>query len=291
MKFRSAFAVLSMTVALAACGNLPVQQEERAAEQAPGHSGPPAVSPLEQPIETGAESRPLATAEASTMATAMFRASGAGWTVTAADKTAVYERPGAKSVGVTVRRMAYARGAEFIGNMNGQVFALNIRAEACEANGQKSPFTANLRVGSQRLTGCAAPTDSMPKAQVKASSAGPKPKAAPKAKAPAAKPAEPKPATETPAVTTTPATPEATTPATTAPATTAPVTTPAPVVTTPAAPAESTAPAATTPDTGTTPPAPAATTPEKPAAPATEGGATTTPAPILPVPTTTPTTE
>lgn len=278
MKFRSAFAVLSMTVALAACGNLPFQQEERAAET-PAHSGPPGVSPLEQPIETGAEQKPLATAEASTVGTAIFRAAGAGWVATAADKTAVYERPGAKSLGVTVRRMTYAKGVEFIGNMNGQVFALNIRAQACEADGQKSPFTASLRVGSQRLNGCAAPTDTLPKAQAKASSAGPKPKAAPK---PAAvKPAEPKPAaTETPAVTpaaTTPATPATETPATTTPA---PATTPeAPAATT----APATPPATTTPAPAVT--APASTTPDTPAAPATTPA--TTPAPILPVPSTT----
>lgn len=223
MKFRSAFAVLSMTVALAACGNLPFQQEERAEEAAPAtHSGPPAVSPLEQPIETGAAGVPVATAEASTMATAIFRASGAGWTVTAADKTAVYERPGAKSVGVSVRRMTYGKGVEFIGTMNGSVFALNIRAQACEAGGQKAPFTANLRVGSQRLTGCAAATDTMPKAQVQASSAAPKPKAAPKPAA-AAQPKPAAPATPAPA---TPAT-EAPAPATSAPATSAPAT-PAP---------------------------------------------------------------
>lgn len=293
MKFRSAFAVLSMTVALAACGNLPFQQEERAADT-PAHSGPPTVSPLEQPIETGAEAKPVATAEASTMATAMFRAAGSGWTVTAADKSAVYERSGAKSVGVSVRRMAYARGAEFIGNMNGQVFALNIRAEACEIGGQKTPFTANLRVGSQRLTGCAAPTDSMPKAQVKASSAGPKPKAAAKPAAPAAKPATPKPATETPASTTTPATsaPETSTPTTTAPA----VPTTAPETGAATAPAASTATTVTAPETGSTAttPAPAESgatsapadsgtkteTPAAPAGSATEGGAT--PAPVLP---------
>lgn len=289
MKFRSAFAVLSMTVALAACGNLPFQQEERAAET-PAHSGPPSVSPLEQPIETGAEAKPVATAEASTVGTAIFRAAGAGWVATAADKTAVYERPGAKSLGVTVRRMTYGKGVEFIGNMNGQVFALNIRAQACEADGQKSPFTANLRVGSQRLTGCAAPTDTLPKAQAKASSAGPKPKSAPK---PAAvKPAEPKPAaTETPAATT----PE--TAATTTPATT-PETTPAttPATETPAtAPASTTTPA-TTPEAATTTPAPVVTTPatttDTPAAPTTTPSTpATTPAPILPVPSTTDTTE
>lgn len=234
MKFRSAFAVLSMTVALAACGELPFQSSE---PEAPAHSGPPGVSPLEAPIETGTEGKPVATAEASTLGTAMFRAAGPGWTVTAADKTAVYERPGAKSVGVTVRRMAYGRGVEFIGSMNGSVFALNIQAAECEAGGQKTPFTARLRVGSQRLSGCAVPTDTMPKAQVRASSAAPKPKAQPKPAAPAAKPE--------------------TTPATATPETEAPTTAPAPAP----APAETTT--GTTPTTSTTPAA--GTTPETPA--------------------------
>ncbi|MBT0782183.1 hypothetical protein [Paracoccus sp. pheM1] len=245
MKFRSAFAVLSMTVALAACGELPFQSSE---PEAPAHSGPPGVSPLEAPIETGTEGKPVATAEASTLGTAMFRAAGPGWTVTAADKTAVYERPGAKSVGVTVRRMAYGRGVEFIGSMNGSVFALNIQAAECEAGGQKTPFTARLRVGSQRLSGCAVPTDTMPKAQVRASSAAPKPKAQPKPAAPAAKP-ETTPATATPET-------EATT---TAPAT---------------APAETTT--GTTPTTSTTPAA--GTTPETPATAPSAGSTAETPA-------------
>ncbi|UFS66611.1 MULTISPECIES: hypothetical protein [Paracoccus] len=268
MKFRSAFAVLSMTVALAACGELPFQKSDE--PEAQGHSGPPTVSPLEQPIETGTEGKPIATAEASTLSTAMFRAAGSGWTVTAADKTAVYERPGARSVGVTVRRMVYGRGVEFIGTMNGSVFALNIQAAECEAGGQKTPFTARLRVGSQRLSGCAAPTDTMPKAQVRASSAAPKPKAQPKPAAPAAKP-EAAPAAEAP--TTAPAAaatgataPATATPETTAPETAAPTTTPA---TTPSAGSPTEGAATGTPATGTTTTdAPAAGAPSStPAAP------------------------
>ena len=248
MKFRSAFAVLSMTVALAACSELPFQKDAEPA--AKGHVGPPGVSPLEQPIETGAEIVPVSTAEASTMAVAMFRAAGPGWTVTAADKNAVYERPGAKSVGVTVRRMTYAKGVEFVGTMNGSVFSLNIQAAACEAGDVKTPFTAKLRVGSQRLTGCAAATDTMPKAQTRASSAPPKPKNQPKP-APA-KPAEATTGTTPPAATTAPAagttTPATTAPATTAPATAAPVTAPVTAPATPAAPAPApAAPAASTP--------------------------------------------
>ncbi|MFT4013809.1 MAG: hypothetical protein QM682_10475 [Paracoccus sp. (in: a-proteobacteria)] len=277
MKFRSAFAVLSMTVALTACGELPFQKKSEEPAAAPAHSGPPGVSPLEQPIETGAAGQPVATAEASTVGTAMFRAGGAGWTVTAADKTAVYERAGAKSVGVTVRRMVYGRGVEFVGTMNGAVFSLNVRAQECDTGSGKAPFSALLRVGSQRLSGCAVPTDTMPKAQTKASSAPPAPKATPKAApsataAPAAKPAVPKPAEEPAATTPAASTPAATEPATPAPVTTAPVT-PAPA-TTPATPE----PAATT-STSTTPEPAAPTTPET-AAPETPA-----PAPVVLPPT------
>lgn len=193
MKFRSAFAALSITVALAACSEMPFQKS--AEPEAPAHTGPPAVSPLDQPIETGAEGQAMSTADARTMATAMFRASGSGWTVTAADKTAVYERPGAKSTAVTVRRITYARGVEFVGVMNGQVFSLNVSSAECAGGGAEMPFSAKLRVGTQRLTGCAGPTDTMPKAAVRASSASPKPKAVAKPAAPAAPPAETTPAT------------------------------------------------------------------------------------------------
>ncbi|SFY19960.1 hypothetical protein SAMN04244548_03035 [Paracoccus pantotrophus] len=289
MKFRSAFAVLSMTVALAACGELPFQSSE---PEAPAHSGPPGVSPLEAPIETGTEGKPVATAEASTLGTAMFRAAGPGWTVTAADKTAVYERPGAKSVGVTVRRMAYGRGVEFIGSMNGSVFALNIQAAECEAGGQKTPFTARLRVGSQRLSGCAVPTDTMPKAQVRASSAAPKPKAQPKPAAPTAKP-------ETTPATATPETEAPTTAPATAPAETTTGTTPT-TSTTPETPATGSAPTtapsagstAETPASGAATGAPDAETPATdgsaaPATPPASGGSDTTsgvPAPALILP-------
>jgi len=279
MNFRSAFAVLSMTVAVTACGELPFQKS--ATEEPAGHSGPPGVSPLDQPIETGADGVAVATGEASTMNTAMFRASGAGWTVTAGDKRAVLERPGAKSTAVTVRRMTYARGVEFVGTMNGSVFSLNVQAAECKAGDQRTPFTAKLRLGSQNLSGCAVATDTMPKAQVTASSAAPKPKTAAKPAAPAAKPAEPAAAATTPAadtVTTPATTPATTTPAVTEPANPAPATTaPAPATTAPATPAP------------TTSPAPA----ETPAAPAASEPAATTgthavPAPELVLPPTPP---
>lgn len=261
MKFRSAFAALSMTVALTACGELPFQQSDEPA--VPAHTGPPTVSPLDAPIETGTEGAAISTAEATTMNTPIFRAAGAGWTVTAGDKLAVYERPGQRSTGITVRRITYARGVEFIGSMNGAVFALNISAAECQSGDQKTPFTAQLRVGSQHLTGCAAPTDSVPAPQTRASSAAPTPKTAPKPAAPAPKPAEKAPAapatTETPA----PAAPAAATAAPQTPVTPAPTapapTTPAPATPAAPAPAEAPAPATPAPSGTATEAAPAAT--------------------------------
>lgn len=265
MKFRSAFAVLSMTVALTACGELPFQKSLGDEAAVPAHSGPPAVSPLDQPIEVGAEAIPVSTAESNTMATAIFRAAGPGWVATAADTSAVYERPGAKSTGVKVRRMTYGRGVEFVGTMNGQVFSLNVQSGDCIAGDEKTPFTARLRVGSQRLTGCAIATDTMPKAQVQASSASPKPKSAPKAAAPAAKPAAAPaaavtPEAETPAVSTPAETPAATTaPAVTAPASTDPVTSSAlpPEEPSTATPTTPSTPAPAAPEAASTPSVPA----------------------------------
>lgn len=235
MKFRSAFAVLAMTAAVTACGQLPFQKTETAeAPAAEQPKGPPAVSPIDSPIETGAEGTPRATAEARTHGTSMFRAAGAGWTVTANNSRAVYERSGAKSTAVSVRRMSYAGGTEFVGTMNGSVFSLNVQPGECKSGDATLPFSAKLRVGTQRLNGCATATDTMPKAQVTASSAAPKPKSTAKPKAaaaPAAKPAATEtPASTTPASTTPPAVVTEPTPAqnpvpaTPEPATTAPVT-------------------------------------------------------------------
>ncbi len=200
MNFRPAFVMLSMTLALAACGEMPFGKSE---PETPAHSGPPTVSPLDQPIQTSDEGRAVSTAEAATMNTAIFRARGnePGWIVTAADKTAVLERQGAKSVGIPVRRMTYSRGVEFVGVMNGRPFSLNVQAGQCtdSMSGEKFPFTARVSANGQRMTGCAGPTDTMPKAQTTASAGTTtKRKAAPKAAAPAA----PKAAETTPAATT-----------------------------------------------------------------------------------------
>lgn len=287
MKFRPAFAVLSMTLAIAACGELPFNKE--AEPEAPGHTGPPGVSPIDQPIETGTETKAVSTAEATTMNTAIFRAVAAdgAWTVHAADKTAVYARPGQRSLGVTTRRITYAGGVEFIGVMNNRPFTLNVSATECRtASGERFPMSARLSANGARSTGCAGPATEMPKADAKAPGATPRARAAtpPKpaeTKAPAATtqtaPDAPvTPSTSTPASST--EKPAAVTPSTPTPSTAAPVST-----TTLPTPSTETKPVSSSPETKTeTSPAPSSTTtpaPAAPSAPSTGSSAPKTPAP------------
>lgn len=287
MKFRPAFAVLSVTLAIGACGELPFKKD--AEPEAAGHTGPPGVSPIDQPIETGTETKAVSTAEASTMNTAIFRAVAAdgSWTVHAADKTAVYARPGQRSLGVTTRRITYAGGVEFVGTMSNRPFTLNVSATECRtASGERFPMTARLSANGARSTGCAGAATEMPKADAKA------PGAAPRKAATTRKPAATTPtATETkPAVTETTPTTSTTTPSTTTPATPAPSGT---VTSTPLpdAPSTTTTPSTPVPSTTTTPstttptvtPSTTTTTPAAPAAPA----APATPAPSTPAPSTT----
>lgn len=236
MKFHPALAALSMTLAVAACGDLPFGQSE---PETPAHSGPPTVSPLDQPIQTSDEGRAISTAEATTMNTALFRASGNGgaWAVTAGNDMAVLERAGQRSVGVPVRRITYAQGVEFIGQMNGRTFTVNIRAQECTEAGsrQKQPFTARVSAAGQQLEGCAGPTDTMPKAQVRASTGAP---AATRRATPAPAPAP------APAAQETPAEAEAETPDTASETPQATPQTPAPV-TTPSSPTPEATPEAT----------------------------------------------
>ena len=85
-----------MTLPLAACEGVTLPRlGGDAAPQVEGHKGPPGVSPLEQPIETGAEIRPVSTAEAATYNTAAFSARGNEpfWAVDVAGSTAIYKTP------------------------------------------------------------------------------------------------------------------------------------------------------------------------------------------------------
>ncbi len=273
-----------LTLPLAACDGtgLPGLGGDQQPPVAEGHKGPPGVSPLDQPIETGGEVRAVATADAATHGTAAFSARGNEpfWAVDVAGTTAIYKTPdNQRGRAVLVNRLTFAQGVEYVGVLNGRPFTLNIRGAACQdsMSGEKFPMTARLTTGGRTSTGCAGAATAevaAATAATKASApAAPKPRNVPKPAA--ARPATPAPTTapapaastaaETPAPTTaSPAAPATVTPAPAATTTPAPATTPEPAAPTPAAPAAATpvvpAPALQLPT------APPAVTPAAPAA-------------------------
>lgn len=278
MKLR--FALLGLPLALAACGNqadfrMPWNKPEPVAA-APVVSGPPTIppppqiSPVDQPLQVGEAGAARATAERETVDLKAVSAGGEGWTVDVSGERAHFARPGANPANVSVRRLVYARGIEFVGDLNGGVFALNVSSADCGPH----PLTATLRANGKTYSGCAAPASA---ATIAAIAALPAPKAAKPAspKRAAAKPAAAKPAAANPAAAAAPA-------ATEAPAGTTEPATPAPAVTEPTTPA----PAAPAPAE----PAPAAVVPAAPAADAPAPAATTEPAPAPTGPATEPAT-
>lgn len=211
MSPRFAFLAL-LTLTLAACdgANLPGMGTDTAVED--GHKGPPGVSPLEQPIETGEGAAPVATVDPETYNTAAFSARGNEpfWSVDVAGNTALYKTPdNQRGRAVRVNRITFAEGVEYVGVLGGSAFALTVRGTDCrdDMSGQKFPMTATLKVGSRVNNGCAAPATAEVANAV----------AAIKAPAPAApKPrSTPKPATATPVASTAPAAAAASTPAAT----------------------------------------------------------------------------
>ncbi|WP_207472260.1 COG3650 family protein, partial [Paracoccus fontiphilus] len=149
-----------MTLPLAACEGVNLPGLGTAEPEVQGHKGPPGVSPLEQPIETGAEVKPVSTAEASTYNTAAFSARGNEpfWAVDVAGSTAIYKTPdNQKGRPIRVNRLAFAQGVEYVGVHAGRPFVLNIRAAECEdsMSGQDFPFTARLTVSGRSEAGCA----------------------------------------------------------------------------------------------------------------------------------------
>ncbi|MGN7867951.1 COG3650 family protein [Paracoccus sp. 22332] len=257
-----------MTLPLAACEGVTLPGlPTAAAPQVEGHKGPPGVSPLEQPIETGTEARPVSTAEAATYNTAAFSARGNEpfWAVDVAGSTAIYKTPdNQKGRAIRVNRLNFAQGVEYVGVHAGRPFVLNIRASECQdsMSGQDFPFTARLTVSGKTNAGCAGPAAPEVATAVAAIKA-PAP-AAPRATPVATRPAATRPAPTPAPAETAPAAPAATTPTPTA-------TTPAPAAT----------PAPASEGTGDLPPPPAAAaTPDSaPASPAAETGAS---APIVP---------
>jgi uncharacterized membrane protein len=256
-----------MTLPLAACGGATLHGLRTAAPAVEGHEGPPSVSPLEQPIETGAEVRPVSTAERATYNTAAFSARGNEpfWAVDVAGRTAIYKTPdNQRGRPIQVNRLAFAQGVEYVGVHGGRPFVLNIRAAECQdsMSGQDFPFTARLTVSGNSQTGCA-DAASAEVAQAVAATRAPAPappRTAPVATRPAATRPASAPAASESAIEETPARTPAMAPA--APQT--PAATP-PASSTPAAPAsQGTAdlpppPEAEAPATGTAPGTSAAT--------------------------------
>lgn len=273
-----------LTLPLAACEGtgLPGFGADQNEPEVQGHKGPPGVSPLDAPIETGTEGAAISTVNAETYNTAAFSARGNEpfWSVDASGSTAIYKTPeNQKGRAVRVNRLAFAEGVEYVGVLNGRPFVLTVRGADCrdDMSGQKFPMSASLTVSGRTNNGCAAPATAevaQAVAAIKAPApATPKPAAVAKPKPAAPKPA----AASAPATPATPATPpasegtsalpaapEATTPATETPATEAPATD-TPATETPATEAPATeAPATNTPATGSGVPAPALTLPATP---------------------------
>ena len=146
----------------------------------------PQVSPTQVPIEVEGDRKAVATAESVTLNTTAFVARGNEpfWRVDVSDGTARYQTPdNEKGRNVPVRRIAYAKGVEYIGELNGSAFALNIRATKCvdTMSGEKFPMTSALRIGSNVVNGCAGPMQAppaAPKADATAATAEAAPEAA-----------------------------------------------------------------------------------------------------------------
>lgn len=255
--------VALMILPLAACEGTGFNLNPDAQAEAPATPRAPAVSPLEQPIETGGGSRPVSTAERVTYNTQAFTARGNEpfWSVDVAGSTAIYKTPeNQRGQAIRVERLTFAKGVEYIGVRGGRPFALNIRGTECRdsMSGERFPMTAVLTTGGKREEGCAgpasaevaqavaatrAPAPAQPKAATPKRRSAPKPAARPAA-APAAAStaaastaaATASTATESPAESSTPAATPATQDSTTAtPATTKP-SVPAPTMVLPATP-------------------------------------------------------
>lgn len=159
-----------MTLPIAACDseamtdlrrNIGMEATEEAAAE-PAGPRPPAVSPLVQPIETGAAPRPVATVEPLTYRATAFIARGNEpfWNVQVAENAAIYRTPDNQSGRqIQVNRINFAGGVEYVGVLNGRPFVLNMRPAACQdsMSDERFPLTARLTVSGQTRTGCAAP--------------------------------------------------------------------------------------------------------------------------------------
>ncbi|WCQ98527.1 COG3650 family protein [Paracoccus aestuarii] len=161
-----------LTLPLAACDSeamtdlrrgVGLDRTEEAQPAQPEGPRPPAVSPLVEPIETGAEPpRALSTAEPLTYRATAFVARGnePDWNVQISGNTATYRTPDTPNGRqIQVNRLVFDRGVEYIGVLNGRPFVVNMRAAPCQdtMSDERFPLTARLTVTGQTRTGCAAP--------------------------------------------------------------------------------------------------------------------------------------
>lgn len=169
------FALLAlMCLPLAACDEAAMadlqrgfgMQAEEPQPEDPAKPRPPAVSPLEVPIETGAAEAKLAVnADAETLNTAAFVARGNEpfWSVEVSGNTAIYKTPGNQSGRkVNVSRLTFAQGVEYVGTMDGLVFKVSFRGADCtdSMSGEEYPMSASLTAGGKTVNGCAVPANS-----------------------------------------------------------------------------------------------------------------------------------
>ncbi|PZO64073.1 MAG: hypothetical protein DI498_12190 [Paracoccus denitrificans] len=143
---------------------------------------PTGGSPRDTPLEiAGGEHRAVSTADAATLNVRDYTAAGDGWQVVVAGNKAQFTRPGAKSASVTVRRIVFASGVEYVGVLNDRPFALTVRGQTCGAQ----PMTAVLKANGTTFNGCAAPGATAPVAPTASAAPAAKGSPAPAARTPA----------------------------------------------------------------------------------------------------------
>lgn len=168
MSVRRLLSLALLPLALAACDeNARLPWDKEPVAEAPAVTGPPAVSPLVEPVELpGTTPVAVATADARTLHESAFVAEGPGgaWRVEVAGDKARFLRRGARDATVPVRRLVYAGGVEYVGTLGGAPFALTVLGGKCEAPGMDRgwPLAARVKSGGKTVAGCAAPAASAP---------------------------------------------------------------------------------------------------------------------------------
>lgn len=174
-----AAALLLLPLALTACDGeglagfgfpgLGAEKVEEVPAGPPAAPQPPAISPLEVPIEITGDHVAVGTAHAATYQVQQFTARGNEpfWSVTIDGNRAVLKRAGMRDATIPVQPINFAKGVEYSGTLGGRPFSLNIRAEPCEdsMSGASWPMTAVLGHSGKQHPGCAAPAGQEPKGE------------------------------------------------------------------------------------------------------------------------------